>query len=64
MLKVSNGIDTMTVVGRAASTYACQASVLWHYTSLQEEPGQDAAPEAEWARYERMSKLHQFNSKL
>jgi hypothetical protein len=34
------------------------AFILWHYTSLQGKPEQQA-PEAEWARYERVSNLHQ-----
>lgn len=34
------------------------ASFLWHYTSLQEEPEQQA-PEREWARYGRVGELHQ-----
>jgi hypothetical protein len=50
--------------GREGSFHACHAEkqliafILWHYTSLQEEPAQPA-PEAEWARHEKMSELHQ-----
>jgi hypothetical protein len=50
--------------GREGSFHACHAEkqlmafTLWHYTSLQEKPAQQAS-EAEWARYERMSQLHQ-----
>jgi hypothetical protein len=49
---------------REGTFHACHAEkqlmafTLWHYTSLQEEPTKQA-PEAEWARYERMSELHQ-----
>ncbi|KAH8621617.1 hypothetical protein IG631_23704 [Alternaria alternata] len=51
-------------LGREGSFYACHAEkqlmafILWHYTSLQEKPARQA-PEAEYARYERMSGLHQ-----
>jgi hypothetical protein len=51
-------------LGREGSFYACHAKkqlmvfILWHYTSLQEKPARQA-PEAEYARYERMSRLHQ-----
>jgi hypothetical protein len=50
--------------GREGIFHACHAEkqlmafTLWHYTSLQEKPAQQAS-EAEWARYERMSQLHQ-----
>lgn len=49
---------------REGSFHACHAEkqlmafVLWHYTSLQEEPSQQA-PEAEWVRYQRVGELHQ-----
>jgi hypothetical protein len=50
--------------GREGSFYACHAEkqlmafILWYYTSLQEKPAQQA-PEAEWARCERMRRLHE-----
>lgn len=50
--------------GRKGSYHACHAEkqlmayVLWHYTSLQTEPDQEAS-EAEWTRYKRVDKLHQ-----
>jgi ankyrin repeat protein len=50
--------------GQEGVFHACHAEkqlmafTLWHYTSLQEKPAQQAS-EAEWARYEKMSELHQ-----
>jgi hypothetical protein len=49
---------------RKGSYHACHAEkqlmayVLWHYTSLQIKPNQEA-PEAEWAGYKRVDELHQ-----